>query len=63
MSNTSRQQQWQQKQREMGRGPITLWATDDEKYILKRILEQMRETGGTPASFRNEKGQYEHFDI
>lgn len=63
MSNTTRQQKWQAKQRAMGRKPMTVWADDNERFVLQRILEQMREKGGVPATFRNAKGQMEHFDL
>lgn len=63
MSNTTRQQEWRARQREMGRAPMTVWADDWERFILERILKQMRETGGNPAMFRNEKGQLKPFDF
>lgn len=60
---TTRQRAWQERQRAAGLKPTTIWTTDYEQFVLKRVLEQMRRTGGAPATFRNSKGQMTHFDL
>lgn len=63
MSNTARQRAWRERQREQGRGPATIWINEHEKFVIDRILKQMRKTGETPAAMRDAKGRYTHLDL
>lgn len=57
-----RQREYRQRQKALGRKPVTMLLTEDERFYVDRVVKQMRETGGFPAMMRNAKGRFEHLD-
>lgn len=62
-TNADRQREWRERQKKLGRKAATFTCTEKEKYYLQRVLEEMRQTGGTPAAMRDAKGKFYHLDV
>jgi len=61
-TNKEKQRDYRARQAKLGRKGVLLYLTSDERFHLERVLEEMRETGGTPAAMRNSRGQFYHLD-
>lgn len=63
MSNSERQRRYKDAQRALGRKQLNIFVTDEERFYLERVLEEMRETGGKPAAMRDRQGRFYHLDV
>lgn len=57
-----RQAAYRARQRALGRSSVTLLLTDDERFYMERVIEQMRRTGSVPAMMRRKNGTLEELD-
>lgn len=60
--NRERVKRHREQQKAMGRVKSINFLTDMEQHYLQRVLEEMRETGGTPAAMRDAQGKFYHLD-
>lgn len=51
-----RQRRFRASQKELGRDPVQLYLTPDERFYLERTLQTIREEGATPAMARRANG-------
>lgn len=61
--NRERVRRHRERQKAKGLKLAQFQVTEKERFFLERILEEMRETGGTPAAMRDAKGKFYHLDI
>lgn len=62
-TNAERQRAYRQRQKALGRKAVPFYVTSLERHYLERVLEEMRETGGKPATMRNPNGTMRHIDV
>jgi len=62
MTASERQAAYRDRQRALGRKPVSLLLTSDEQFYLERVLLQMRKTGSVPAMMRRKNGTMEELD-
>lgn len=63
MTSAEKVRAFRERQKLLSRRPVCLYLTDEERFYVERVLEGMREGEGTPAMFRNSRGQLKPIDV
>lgn len=61
--NAERQRKWRASQLELGRKPYSAMLTEDERFFVQRLVEQMRRDGVVPAFMRDKAGRLVPADV
>lgn len=61
--NRERQAAFRERMKSEGKRQHGIYVTEDEAFYLERVLKTMRETGGVPATLRDDKGKMIPVDL